>query len=175
MNLAYFLVAWTGGGFNVTVKKVNWLGNEIIVGDRRLARQKKQKLRRDDSFVQACFQKWMRWLTSTLCARPLYRRSIWQKESPTLRPMRWPYPGLGCSCRVRSCRRRFDAVPLSLLGLACLISLAPGAVAIPWQRHRKNPVGGDASANAATSESNTRIRIYSCRPQKGRYADLRLN
>jgi len=129
--------------------------------------------RRDSSSVQMGFQKRMRWLTSTLCARPPCRRSIWQRGFPVPQPAHWPYPDLGCSCRVRSCQRRFDAAPLSLPGLACLISLPPDAVATPWQRHRKNPVGGDASPNAATSVSATRIRIYSCRPPQGRYADLR--
>jgi hypothetical protein len=133
----------------------------------------KHEERRDNSSVQTGFQKRRKRFTSMLCARPLCRRSTWQRGFPMPQLAHWPYPDLGCSCRVRSCQHRFDAAPLSPPGLACLISLPPDAVATPWQRHRKNPVGIDASPNAATSVSVTRIRIYSCRPPQGRYADLR--
>jgi hypothetical protein len=50
--------------------------------------------------------------------------------------------------------------------------LLPDAVAIPRQRHRKIPNGGDASPNAATTGSVTRIRLYSCRCRSERYADF---
>lgn len=123
--------------------------------------------------VQSGFQKRAKRVTSMLCARPPSRRSTWQRVFPMPRPMRWPHRDLDCFHRAQSCRRRFDAVRPSQRGLACSISLLPDAAATPRQRHRKNPVGGDAFPNAATSEGVIRIRLYSCSRQGGHYAGFR--